>query len=55
LPVDKAREVERRYPEAETYFYPAQHGFNCEQRASYDADSARLARQRTMEFLGRHL
>jgi len=55
LPVDKAREVARRHPEAETFFYPAQHGFNCEQRGSYDADSATLARQRTMEFLGRHL
>ena len=55
LPVDKAREVARRYPAAETFFYPAQHGFNCDQRGSYDAESARLARQRTLEFLGRHL
>jgi carboxymethylenebutenolidase len=55
LPVEKAREVARRYPAAETFFYPAQHGFNCDQRGSYDAESARLARQRTLEFLGRHL
>jgi carboxymethylenebutenolidase len=55
LPVEKAREVARRHPAAEAFFYPAQHGFNCDQRGSYDADSAQLARQRTMEFLGRHL
>ena len=55
LPVDKAREVARRHPSAEAFFYPAQHGFNCDQRGSYDADSAALARQRTLEFLRRHV
>jgi carboxymethylenebutenolidase len=55
LPVDKAREVARRHPAAEAFFYPAQHGFNCEQRGSYDAEAAALARQRTLAFLGKHL
>jgi carboxymethylenebutenolidase len=55
LPVDKAREVARRYPQAETFFYPAGHGFNCDQRGSYDAESAGLAWTRTLGFLNRHL
>jgi len=54
LPVEKAREVARRYPRAQAFFYRAGHGFNCDQRGSYDAEAAALARQRTLEFLGRH-
>ena len=35
--------------------YPALHGFNCDQRASHDAASAALARERTVAFLRRHI
>ena len=38
-------------PTGTFHMYPADHGFNCEERASYDAASAQLARQRTLEFL----
>lgn len=55
LPVDKAREVASRHPAAKTLFYPAGHGFNCDQRGSYDAAASALARSRTLEFLGKHL
>ncbi len=37
------------------YTYPAGHGFNCNERADYDAASATLARERTLGFLARHL
>jgi carboxymethylenebutenolidase len=38
------------------YLYDgAGHGFNCDQRASYSAASAALARTRTLEFLARYL
>jgi carboxymethylenebutenolidase len=33
------------------HVYPADHGFNCDERASYDAPSARLARERSLSFL----
>jgi carboxymethylenebutenolidase len=33
----------------------AGHGFNCEQRTSYDPQAAALARTRTLEFLGSYL
>jgi carboxymethylenebutenolidase len=33
----------------------AGHGFNCDQRASYNAASAALARTRTLDFLARYL
>jgi carboxymethylenebutenolidase len=35
--------------------YPAGHGFNCDQRGSYEPESAALARQRTLEFFARHV
>ena len=38
-------------PSGEFHVYPADHGFNCDERASYDAASAQLARQRTLDFL----
>ncbi len=33
----------------------ADHGFNCEQRAAFDAASAALARERTLQFLAEHV
>jgi carboxymethylenebutenolidase len=37
-------------PDAKIHLWPAGHGFNCEQRADYDADSAAQALQRTLAF-----
>ncbi len=43
-------------PDAEVFVYPgADHGFNCDQRGSYQEAGARLAWQRTLELFGRHL
>jgi carboxymethylenebutenolidase len=55
IPLEKARGVAAAHPEATSYFYPAGHGFNCDQRGSYDATSAQLARDRSLEFFSRHL
>ena len=46
--VDKIRAVD---PNGIFHLYPADHGFNCDERVSYDAPSATLARQRTLQFL----
>jgi carboxymethylenebutenolidase len=43
------------HPELPLFLYDAGHGFNCDQRKDYEPQSARLARQRTLEFFGRHL
>ena len=51
--VDKAKAA---HPEGVFYLYEgAAHGFNCEQRASYNPQAAALARQRTLEFLARYV
>lgn len=45
----------QKQPDAEIHLYPAGHGFNCDQRADYDAASAMLAMRRTLTFLERVL
>ncbi len=44
-----------RMPQMQTHVYPAGHGFNCDARADYDAESAGLARERTLAFFSEHL
>lgn len=41
--------------EATVYTYDAEHGFNCDQRGSYDPPSASLAWQRSVAFFKQHL
>jgi carboxymethylenebutenolidase len=56
IPLDGVEALRRAHPFGVTvHLYPAGHGFNCDQRASYDAASATLARQRTLAFLREHL
>jgi len=49
---DRIREAQPTIP---MHIYPAGHGFNCDARGSYHEPSARLARERTLEFLKRHM
>jgi carboxymethylenebutenolidase len=55
IPLDGVREVEKLHPDVKVYVYPADHGFNCDQRDSYDKPSADLAWGRTFEFFGKHI
>ena len=55
IPIDGVRAWAAAHPEVETHIYAANHGFNCDQRGSYDAPSAKLARERTLAFLRRHV
>ena len=55
LPLDKAQAVAQKYPDAISHFYEADHGFNCDQRGSYNQEASQLALTRTLEFLARHL
>ena len=43
------------HPAHPVHTYAADHGFNCDARASYDAAAAKLARARTLAFLAKHL
>ncbi|HET7096222.1 MAG TPA: dienelactone hydrolase family protein [Casimicrobiaceae bacterium] len=55
IPVDGVRKFAAAHPEAEVHIYAADHGFNCDQRGSYEPASAKLARSRTIAFLQRHI
>jgi carboxymethylenebutenolidase len=47
--------VAAAHPEVPIFWYDAGHGFNCNDRASYNADASKLARERSLEFLRKHL
>jgi len=55
IPPEAIERIRTAHPEGEFHLYPADHGFNCDQRASFDAESARIARERTLAFFARHL
>jgi len=55
IPVDGVRKLAAAHPEAQVFVYAADHGFNCDQRGSHDAAAAKLARERTLDFLRRHV
>lgn len=52
----QAKEIVARHPGITAHFYAgAGHGFNCDQRGSWNAEAAKLARSRTIEFFRKHL
>ncbi len=55
IPLDTVEAFRTAQPGVTVLLYPALHGFNCDQRASYDAASASLARERTLAFLRQHI
>ena len=55
IPLESVESFKRAHPDVTVHIYPANHGFNCDQRASYDADAAMLARERTLAFFAQHL
>jgi carboxymethylenebutenolidase len=55
IPMDSVRAFAEAHPEVQVHAYAADHGFNCDHRATGDATAAALARQRTLEFFARHL
>jgi carboxymethylenebutenolidase len=56
IPLEKAKEVAAAHKDQIHYFYPgAGHGFNCDQRGSFNAEASKLARSRALEFLAKHI
>ena len=55
IPKEHYEKVMKAHPKIPIHIYPAGHGFNCDERGSYHEPSARLARQRTIEFFRQHV
>ncbi|MBA4327935.1 MAG: carboxymethylenebutenolidase [Polaromonas sp.] len=55
IPLDTVEAFKKAQPGVEVFVYEANHGFNCDQRGSYNEAAARLAKQRTLDFFAKHL
>jgi carboxymethylenebutenolidase len=55
IPIGDVRAWLAARPELAAHIYGAGHGFNCDQRGSYHAESAQLARERTLEFFRKQI
>ena len=54
-PVSGVERVRAAHPAHQVFLYLANHGFTCDQRASFNAEAAALARKRTLGFLRAHI
>ena len=55
IAVDSVKAFEQAHPEVEVHLYAADHGFNCDQRGSYNAGAAATALERSLYHFGKHL
>lgn len=56
IPLTDVETIKAKRPDVEIFIYPgAQHGFGCDERASYDKPSADLAWARSLAFFAQHL
>jgi carboxymethylenebutenolidase len=55
IPLSDVERIKAAHPQGELHIYEAGHGFNCDQRPSYNAAAAAQARQRTLDFLAARL
>jgi carboxymethylenebutenolidase len=55
IPLSVIEEIETAVPGGIFHLYPAGHGFNCTERQSFEPASAKLAFERSLEFLHRHI
>jgi carboxymethylenebutenolidase len=55
IPIDEVQALKTARPELAFHIYPAGHGFNCDQRGSYHAESAKRARERTLAFFRQYI
>ena len=55
ISLESVEAFKKAHPEVEVHVYEADHGFYCDQRGSYDAAAAKLAKERTLAFFAKHV
>ena len=55
IPLTDVERIRAALPDTPVHVYDADHGFNCDHRSSYDAESAALARRRTLALFAQHV
>jgi carboxymethylenebutenolidase len=55
IPQSAVAAIKAAYPQGIYHLYPAEHGFNCTDRASFEPASAKLAFERSVEFFRKNV
>lgn len=55
IPEETVQAFSHAHPQVQVHLYDAEHGFNCDQRGSYDDVSATQAKDRTLAFFDQYL
>jgi carboxymethylenebutenolidase len=55
IPMAHVNELRKLHPDVQIFDYPADHGFHCDERGSYDAAASKQAMARTLEFMKKHV
>jgi carboxymethylenebutenolidase len=55
IPVEGVKKLAEKHKKHPIFIYAADHGFNCDHRGSYNADAAKQARARTLDFFRKHV
>jgi carboxymethylenebutenolidase len=55
IPVEGVKKLAEKHKEHQIFIYSADHGFNCDQRGSYNAPAAKQARERTLAFFRKNV
>ena len=55
IPLDGVKKFQQAHAEVPIFIYDADHGFNCDERPSYDKKAAEIALQRTLAFFAQPL
>ena len=55
IPAIGVKQLQTKHPSHKFYLYAADHGFNCDERGSFDQAAADLARERTLAFFREHV
>ncbi len=55
IPQTDVEQIRAAQPAARVHIYAADHGFNCDERGSFDAQASALAWSRTLAFFGEHV
>jgi carboxymethylenebutenolidase len=55
IPPSVIEQIKTAVPEGIYHLYPAEHGFNCTERPSFAPESAKLALERSVDFLHRNI
>jgi len=55
IPVEGVKQLAEKHRTHQIFIYAADHGFNCDQRGSYNAPAAKQARSRTLAFFREHV